>query len=138
MKSGRSRNQPVLLTPLIRTAQLFLPSSTSTEGPGLIRTFGGHGPLSCMTHHAQWGPTYIFRDQVQFQKWKNNPPAPPKPCRGASSAYELPLQLASVVDIIICKDAAKRPLRPHPLSCPPSAFSCTCNLRIALSLSLSV
>ena len=70
-------------TPITRRARLSLPSSPSSEGPwpyqDICRTW------SSPTHKPTMlsGGLQIFvRNQVRFQKWKSNPPAPKTLQRG--------------------------------------------------------
>ena len=88
LKSKGSRNQPVVLHPSLGGPGSLCLAAPHQKGPGLIRTFAGHGPLPltnppCSVEVCK----YLSETRSGSRKGKVTL-LPPKPCRGASLAYK--------------------------------------------------
>ena len=139
LKSKGSRNQPVVLLPSLGGPGYLFLAAPHQKGPGLIRTFAGHGPLPLTNPPCSVEVCKYLSETRSGSRNGKVTLLPQKPCRGASLAYK---HLSSWRAWQVPLSARMQQNAPSggapPSWLPSSTFSWTCNLRIAPSLSLSL
>ena len=88
LKSKGSRNQPVVLPPSLGGPSYLCLAAPHQKGPGLIRTFAGHGPLSLTNPPCSVEVCKYLSETRSGSRNGKVTLLPQKPCRGAPLAYK--------------------------------------------------